>query len=303
MTKKNTFKYFTLLLLIGSMVFTLACSDVKEPDYEFPEHEIETNDPINSFFIDEVKPGSTPECFQGAYYRKLVSSKDRWLGIEGTVTLPTITFDKSRIHPTKPEQYLDNPSIYIGGNMDGQETDIGLTWEVIRDKDGNISKDRKAYRPFMRRTSHKSGEKALYQNAPAEDKYYWYPEDKVTLSIKIVENSKLRFIVEGEGKRFETDFEAAGYIKGNKGEFKRVNAIDQFFNEGKSAKKTKTKVENSYWSETHLFRLYKNEIVKVPLHPGRSIAMRCPNIKYFTISASETEKKNGAETIDINGDR
>lgn len=175
-------------------------------------------DPVNTFFDNERLP-IEQSCFQGAYYRKAVSSKDVWLGIGGTVVLPEIIFDENRKNPNKPGQYLDNPSVYLGGNMGGQETDIGLTWEVVKEN-GVVSQEKKAFRPFMRRTNHPSGQSANYSNAPAEDKYYWYPGEEVNISIQIVENGKLKFIVEGAGKRFETDYECAGYKQGNIGEFK-----------------------------------------------------------------------------------
>lgn len=86
-------------------------------------------------------------CFQGAYYRKAVSSKDVWLGIGGTVVLPEIIFDENRKNPAKPGQYLDNPSVYLGGNMGGQETDIGLTWEVVKEN-GVVSPGKKSFSPI-----------------------------------------------------------------------------------------------------------------------------------------------------------
>lgn len=258
-------------------------------------------DPINTFFKDEVKPQTSQQCFAGAYYRKAVSSKDVWLGIGGTVTLPQITFDENRKNPAKPGQYLDNPSLYLGGNMGGQETDIGLTWEVVKDANGVVSQERKAFRPFMRRTSHVSGQASDYRNAPAEERYYWYPGDKVTLSIQIVDDYKLKFIIEGASKRFEFDYDCAGYKKGNKGEFKRVNAIDQVANEGKPAQATKTKVENSKWDESYLFRMYEGKVVKAPLHEGRFTDMRCPDVRYFKIESTDAGKKAGSETVNING--
>ncbi|NDV81687.1 hypothetical protein [Bacteroides sp. 51] len=282
-------------LLLPFLVF--ACSSSNDDDGGGKEPE----DPINTFFVDEVKPQTSIKCFDGAYYRKVVSSKDKWLGMGGTVILPQITFDENRKNPNKPGQYLDNPSVYMGGNMGGQETDIGLTWEVVREPNGSVSAERKAFRPFMRRTSHVSGEASNYANAPAEDRYYWYPGDKVTISLQIVNDYKLKFVVEGEGKKFETEYDCAGYKKGNVGEFKRVNAIDQVSNEGKPAQTTGTKVENSKWEETYLFRLYKDEVVKVPVHSGRFTDMRCPDVKYFRIAASDDEKKKGCETINISG--
>lgn len=259
-----------------------------------------SQDPINTYFEDEVRP-SSQKCFDGAYYRKIVSSKDKWLGIGGTVILPQIEFDENRKNPNKPKQYLDNPSVYLGGNMGGQETDIGLTWEVVKEN-GVISQERKAFRPFMRRTSHVSGQQSNYSNAPAEDKYYWYPGEEVSISIQIKDDYKLTFIVEGAGKRFETDYECAGYKKGNVGDFKRVNAIDQVANEGKPAQLTQTLVKDSYWKETYLFRLHENEVIKAPMHPGRLTDMRCPDGIYFHIEATEEESQKGSEHITINGE-
>lgn len=259
----------------------------------------EVSDPLNNFFVDEVKP-SFQKCFDGAYYRKAVSSKDCWLGICGTVVLPAIEFDKNRKNPNKPGQFLDNPSVYLGGNMGGQETDIGLTWEVVKEN-GIVSQERKAFRPFMRRTKHISGQSADYSNAPAESKYYWYPGEEVTISLQIINDYHLKFIVEGEGKRFETDYDCAGYKKGNIGEFKRVNAIDQVANEGKPAQATQTLVKNSRWKNTYLYRFVDNEVLKVPMHGGRFTDMRCPDLMFFKIESSEEDSKYGAETISING--
>ncbi|WAC39315.1 hypothetical protein [Pedobacter sp. SL55] len=129
--------------------------------------------------LNEVLPEKQKPCFAGAYYRKLVSSHDYWRGIEGTVVLPTIVFDEDRKHPKKTGQYLDNPSIYLGGSMGNQETDIGLTWEVVKEENGQISKSRKAFRPFLRRTEHESGQKSVFENAPAQKEYYWYPGKKL----------------------------------------------------------------------------------------------------------------------------
>lgn len=138
-------------------------------------------------------------------------------------------------------------------------------------------------------------------NAPAEDKYYWYPGEIVTISIQIVNDYQIKFIVEGNGKRFETDYDCAGYKRGNMGEFKRVNAIDQVANEGKPAQSTKTKVENGKWSDSYLFRTYNGKVIKAPLHEGRFTDMRCPDPLYFNIQTTSDEMKKGGETISING--
>ncbi len=51
--------------------------------------------------LNEILPVAQRPCFEGAYYRKLVSSHDYWRGIEGTVILPAIVFDEDRKHPKK----------------------------------------------------------------------------------------------------------------------------------------------------------------------------------------------------------
>lgn len=255
-----------------------------------------------TFYPDEVKPDASKPCFQGAYYRKLVSSHDKWVGLNGTVVLPEIHFDQNRKHPNKPKQFLDNPSIYLGGNMSGQETDIGLAWEVIRDEKGVVSEERKAYRPFLRRTDYvATGQKAVFENAPAQSQYYWYPGEEVHMSVKVIANGKIRFIVEGAGKKFERDFDCDGYRLDAIGEFKRVNAIDQVANEGKPAQATETKVLNSLWKFTNLLRLVGNEVIEVPFHSGRYTEMACPSPEYFSIRGLEAEKAKGGESISISG--
>jgi len=255
----------------------------------------------NTFYSDEVRPVKEKPCFEGAYYRKLVSSEDSWLGISGRVVLPQLQFDERRIDPKKPKQYLDNPSIYLGGLMGGQETDIGLAWEIVREDDGSISEARKAFRPFLRRTGHVSGQAAVFENAPAMKEYYWYPGDEVYMSVKVIANGKVRFIVEGSGKKFERDFECDGYRFDSHGEFKRVNAIDQVANEGKPVQSTGTKVLGSEWKSTSLYRSMNKNIVEVPFHNGRYTEMTCPRRANFQVIATEDQRDSGAEMLSISG--
>lgn len=240
-------------------------------------------------------------CFEGAYYRKLVSSTDNWVGIEGTVVLPQIKFDENRKHPKKAMQYMDNPSVYFGGNMNEQETDIGLTWEVIKDEKGNVSKDRRAFRPFLRRNEYKEEQNAVFENAPAKADFYWYPGEEVKMSVKLVADKTLRFVVEGAGKRFERDFICNGFVLNGKAEYKRVNAIDQVGNEGTPVKPTQTQVLNAVWKETNLYRNVNNNIITVPFHSGRYTEMLCPSPKFFKVEHSIKELANGAETLTISG--
>ena len=254
------------------------------------------------FFQQEIKPDQQKPCFNGAYYRKAVSSNDAWLGIAATVVLPKLTFDSTRRNNRNPGQFLDNPSVYMGGNMNEQETDVGLTWAVVRDEKGMISAERKAFRPFFRRTAYaKTGQKDIWQNAPAQKEFYWYPGEEVKMSLRVVAKGKLKFIVEGAGKHYEAEFESDGYTMNDPGEFKRVNAIDQVGNEGKPAQPTKTRVEDLTWKKTDLYRMEQGKVIAVPMHQGRFTDMRCPDSRYFKITTSKKRQRIGAETVSIYG--
>jgi hypothetical protein len=277
--------------------FFSSCSESSSQAQPVPSISLEEQ--IKTKFYSEVSPVSSANCFAGAYYRKAVSSKDFWLGIGGTVVLPTLTYDLTRENPNKLGTYLDNASIYLGGTSDDQETDIGMTWEVIREADGSVSKERKAFRPFMRRTSHKGGQAAVYQNAPATSNYYWYPGETISMSIQVIEPKKIKFIVEGAGKKYEEIFEADGYRNEVMANYKRVNAIDQVSNEGKPVQITKAKVTGAKWLEVYLFRSANAQIVKAPMHAKRFTDMQCPGKSYFDILSSG----ESGENIDIFGSR
>jgi hypothetical protein len=260
------------------------------------------SDPIATFFPEEILPDIASPCFDGSYYRKALSSEDVWLGITGTVILPTISFDPTRINPSNSAQFLDNPSVYMGGTANGQETDIGMTWEVIIDSNGNVTADKRAFRPFMRRAAYSfTNQAAIYENAPAEAAYYWYQGDTITMSVQVTSNGNIHFIVQGEGKKYECDFPADGYQLNSPMQFKRVNAIDQVSNEGDPVKPTKTKVTGSQWLSTYLYRNYNDSIVKAPMHQNRFTDMRCPDAKYFIISTTAAQDKVGGESIVIDG--
>jgi hypothetical protein len=253
----------------------------------------------------EVPPAASLPCFPGAYYRKAVSSADVWTGIEGTVTLPAITFDESRRNPKKPGQYLDNPSVYIGGRAGEQEIDAGVSWEVIRERDGSVSNARKAFRPFWRNKG--------WHAAPADPALYFYPGDTIRLRIETPATNKLTLTVQlvergEEGKRasaglqpstrparepLKVEFDAFGFGPGKAQQFKRVNAIDQVGREGKDVDATRTQATGAVWKEAFLFR----GVVKLPFAPGRFTDMRCPDSKHFNVEPLD----GGGERIDIHG--
>ena len=134
-----------------------------------------------------VPPEKSLPCFPGAYYRKAVSSQDTWSGIEGVITLPQFTPDKNRTNPDTGRP-LDNPSIYMGGKAKDQEIDAGVSWEVIKEADGNVSKVGKAFRPFWRNKDWHSG--------PANPDFYYYPGDQVRIRIETLETNKLHMSIE-----------------------------------------------------------------------------------------------------------
>ncbi|MBW1654103.1 hypothetical protein [Flavobacterium quisquiliarum] len=285
------------LYTLSFLFFLAGCSKSNSQSKSVSKVSIEKQ--IQSKFEKEVLPPASSPCFAGAYYRKIYSSKDYWLGIGGTVTLPVLTYDPSRTNPKKPGAYLDNASVYLGGNSDEQETDIGLTWEVVREADGSVSKEHKAFRPFLRCTGYKSGQTAFYMNAPAEARYYWYPGETVTMSVQLVESKKLKLIVEGAGKKYEQILEVDGYDPAVMAQYKRVNAIDQVANEGKPAQPTTAKVTGAKWSETFLFRSVNGKVVKAPMHAKRFTDMQCPAKSHFKLKPFG---KSG-ESIDIFGSR
>lgn len=286
-----------LFICFSIAVMFAACSEkLKDVQPYIP------SDPVNTYFAGEVTPHSQANCAMGSYYVKRTSALDTWRGITGIVTLPEIKFDSSRILPSNNKQFLDNASIYMGGTANGQETDIGLAWEVIKDANGVVSPDRKAYRPFLRRTGYNAtGQAAEYISAPAIDKYYWYPGETVNISVKIISNGLLRLTIDGNNKKFDTTYAADGYLLDKPLIFKRVNAIDQVGNEGKPVQATKAQVIGAKWAKTSLIRFYNGNEVEAPMHNGRYTSLLCPQVKYFTITASDADLKAGAETITING--
>jgi hypothetical protein len=246
----------------------------------------------------EVPPAAELPCFPGAYYRKAVSSADQWTGIGGRITLPTPVMDPDRTSTTTGK-FLDNSSIYLGGNVgEAQEIDAGILWEIIREADGTVSPRRKAYRVFWRNAS--------WHNAPAVAEYYYYPGDLIEMSCQTTEAGKLVLQVDllaraGEEpgaepvSSFTTTFDAFAFGPDKVQQFKRVNAIDQTGNEGNEVQPTKAKVFNAIWHEVWLYRGEE----KVPFTPERFTDMRCPKPDHFQVTSFHTDK--GGEKITILG--
>lgn len=253
-----------------------------------------------TFAVAEIPPAESLPCFAGAYYRKAVSSVDEWDGLDTTVRLPIPLYDLSQVKPATGHP-LDNASVYLGGSASGQEVDAGLTWSIIREKNGSVSSVGKAFRPFWRVTQ--------WANAPAEPRYYYYPGDVIRLSVYTPEAGKLTMEVEvverteasKENLRalgteefdafFTTTFDANGFGPGQLQEFKRVNGLDQFGNEGKPVRPTRTRIEEAEWIGAWLLR----DGERLPFTAARYTDMRCPDSTHIVVRETENTAQGGEE--------
>ncbi len=170
--------------------------------------------PIYTETIPNEKPApSMPPYFPGAWYHKVVSSRDAWYGIEGTITLPEMKITRyenddynNELDVDPNAKNLDNPSIYMGGNAT-TESDIGLSLSkgCIDSECNTLSKGSFVFRPFWRYITNMdtdaggydvhNGEYAVSctgtgatKNCIAnwhykDTKYYYLPGDKVRMLI------------------------------------------------------------------------------------------------------------------------
>lgn len=242
----------------------------------------------------EVAPAASIPCFPGAFYRKAVSSFDVWTGIVGVVKLGTPRVDENRLD-AKDNQPLDNFSVYMGGRAGAQEIDAGLTWEFTVDETGKKSERRNAWRPFWRNET--------WHSAPEEKQYYWYPGDTVQMAVLVAGAGKLRLVIADASpqpkRAFQVEFDAKSFQSNVPRQFKRVNAIDQRYNEGKPAQPTKAQVTGAEWLQTVLLRGAGAEAKQLPLDKTRLTDMRCANESNVVVTG--TDAARGAEKIDIFG--
>ncbi|MGI6360549.1 MAG: hypothetical protein ACOX02_05900 [Acholeplasmatales bacterium] len=105
--------------------------------------------------IGEVKTINKQQLFNGAFYFKTISTKDKWEGIEGVITLPEFEIKRydgsynTSLNVDPNTKNLDNPSIYLGG-QGAYHSDVGLSLSNVILKNGTISKGSYAFRPFWR---------------------------------------------------------------------------------------------------------------------------------------------------------
>lgn len=285
---------------------------------------------------DEIKPPLSPKCFLGAWYRKVFSSFDQWLGIEGVIELGEFIPDSKRYNLDGRGRYMDNPSIYMGGKSE-EESDAGLGLNLTylsSDTSDDLceSSPKIAYRPFWR---------YIYKEAldisgnvtrkevnswnicnPRSLKHYYFPGDilrmkiycpipnYLQLRIEVIEPTTIPKYQELRKKYHLIDDRPADFYSPifhslgqgtDLAEFKRVNSIDQYGNEGIKAKDTDATVSKATWHETYLYRNIDNEIVKVPFSKERQTTMICPNKK--AISVEKIDETIGAESIMIHPEK
>lgn len=282
----------------------------------------------------EVTPPTPPGCFFGAWYRKAFSSYDYWLGIEGIIELGEFTPDENRFNLDGRGRYMDNPSIYMGG-FSSKETDAGLGMNVgYPDLDTSYQLDysspKISYRPFWRYIYSEADD--TYGNVrrrevnswnvsdPRNFQYYYFPGDVIKMSvyspipdylqlrieiIKPTEIEKYKNIRERynlknnlPGNFYSPIFHSKGHGY-QKAEFKRVNSIDQYGNEGKRVQDTNATMSTAHWQEVYLYRRINGKLVKVPFNNNRYASMVCPNEKAFTVSYEGVNTALGGEKIVI----
>jgi len=227
---------------------------------------------------------------------------------------------------------MDNPSVYMGGKAQ-EESDAGLGMNLTylsndTSQELDDSSPKLAYRPFWRyiykdATDFSGNVTRREVNSwnisnPRSLKHYYFPGDilrmkiyspipnYLQLRIEVVSGTTISKYVELRKKYLlkndmPSDFYSPIFYSSGCGhspaEFKRVNSIDQFGNEGFNAKDTKATVSQAIWHETYLYRNVGGKLVKVPFDKNRQASMICPNKK--AISVTLIDDLVGAESIMI----
>lgn len=292
----------------------------------------------------EVLNPANPAIFGGAWYHKVVSSKDKWVGIEGVITLPEVKIARyegdynTELDVDPNAKNLDNPSIYMGGHA-SSESDVGLSFSkaLVDVKNQTLSKGSIAFRPFWRYITSENKDEGGYEAHDGEyavsatgnncianyhwkyTEYYYLPGDKLRMIIYIPEPNKMQLQIEVLEKstlpssvemrekygwkdpaNFKSPiFTTPGHGTGMDVEFKRVNAIDQVANEGKSAIVSQTEIKNAVWQETYLYRNINGQMYRVPMGDNRRGVTDAPDQTKFTVSYEGVDRSIGGEVITI----
>ncbi len=275
--------------------------------------------PIHEGTVEgEIPPPENSPCFPGAWYNKAVSSKDSWLGIEGIITIPEVNLWDGRF-VVDEGRYLDNPSIYLGGNG-GAESDVGLSWMPVCNNAYCLSpgNDRVAFRPFWR---YIDGPENIWDNSNYQDpQYYYFPGDTlrmtvfspepgyIQMEIEVINVTDIPEYVELRASFRIEDNMPSNFVSpkmpsvghgGDNVEFKRVNAIDQVGNEGGPARPTESEINAGIWHEVFLYREIDGELKRVPFTRDRFDSMLCPVSDGFVLDYDHelVDESMGGEAI------
>ncbi len=249
--------------------------------------------------------------FKGAVYYKCVSSKDMWMGMEAIIKLPEFSPDESRYEMFTDsfgtyKRYSDTPSVYLGGSSDF-ETDIGFGFfrGIIN---GEISKEKITFRPFWRSVYMENGEEQNTYNATGiyQNEFYFYPGDLVKVHLVCLEEDYLTFRVELLKGTEISPYKECRQTHDNKillvekiiapgngvrdTEYKHVNAIDQYHNEGRPTQETKAKAVNAFWQDVYLLREIDGIIKKIPFEGKMRKQIFAPSNEWFKTSIEDTKE-------------
>lgn len=286
----------------------------------------------DGFIENEIEVAPSPKCFLGAYYRKVFSSFDAWIGIEGKIKLGRFHPDPNRFGNDGRVIYnrqLDNIAIYMGGKAIS-ESDAGLTWasgqeDLENFKAINYGSIKNCYRPFWRHIYEdvkdengnvlRSSINSWQMPDPNDVNTYFFPGDVINMAVYSPLENYLQLKIElleptqiSEFKKIREKLKISDkqifysplfYSKGHgisHAEFKRVNSIDQYGNEGFMISQTNAFVSKATWYHTYLYRKIDNKLYKVFLNQKRQTQMACPLNDVFKI---EDKNDIGGESLTI----
>ena len=233
---------------------------------------------------------------------------------------------------------LDNPSVYMGGHATS-ESDVGLSFSkaLIDVNNQTLSKGSIAFRPFWRYITAEGKDEGGYEVHNGEyavsatgnncianyhwkyTEYYYLPGDKIRMIIYIPEPNKMQLQIEliekstlpssvemreKYGWKDPANFKSPVFTAPGNGtdmdvEYKRVNAIDQVANEGKTAISSQTEVKNAIWHDTYLYRNMNGTLYRVPMGDNRRGVMNAPDQAKFTITYEGVDRNLGGEVVTI----
>lgn len=193
-------------------------------------------------------------------------------------------------------------------------------WRYITNTDFNTGpydlENGKNYRNGM--ISEHNGYQNIYGHYhPSFTEFYYLPGDKLKMSlfsprpnylqlkIEVIEVSKLKFSVSLRKKYklknpknfISPEFSSKGHGTDMLKSYKRVNAIDQFKNEGKVAHDSSSEILNAVWGNCYLYYKEENNMYKTPLNDDISVTMKCPVEERFT--STSIDKNTGRQVISI----